>query len=181
MSGHKRGVWSAVFSPVDPVIATCSGDQTIKLWGMTDFACIKTLEGHSSSVLRVHFVSSGLSLVSCGSDGLLKLWNIKTNECINTLDEHSDKIWALAVSQDQSTFVSGGADSSICIWQDHTPFETELEKAKKEQQLLLEQDLSNSIHKKDYKNAILLCLRLEHSIRLHDLFQRVKHENQGIS
>lgn len=39
--GHKRGVWSVKFSPVDQCIATASGDRTVKLWSLQDFTCVK--------------------------------------------------------------------------------------------------------------------------------------------
>lgn len=39
--GHKRGVWSVKFSPADQCLATASGDRTVKLWSLGDFACIK--------------------------------------------------------------------------------------------------------------------------------------------
>jgi hypothetical protein len=39
--GHRRGVWSVAFSPVDVVLATSSADKTIKLWSLGDFACLK--------------------------------------------------------------------------------------------------------------------------------------------
>ena len=59
---------------------------------MADYSCIRTLEGHTSSVLKVHWVSRGLQLVSSGSDGLIKLWAVKTSECSLTLDAHEDKV-----------------------------------------------------------------------------------------
>lgn len=39
--GHKRGVWSVKFSSTDQCLATASGDRTVKLWSLGDFACIK--------------------------------------------------------------------------------------------------------------------------------------------
>jgi len=41
LKGHKRGVWSVKFSPTEQCIATASGDQTIKLWNINDFSCLK--------------------------------------------------------------------------------------------------------------------------------------------
>lgn len=41
LKGHKRGVWSVKFSPTEQCVATASGDQTIKLWNINDFSCLK--------------------------------------------------------------------------------------------------------------------------------------------
>lgn len=41
LQGHKRGVWSVKFSPNDQVVATASGDKSIKLWNVNDFSCLK--------------------------------------------------------------------------------------------------------------------------------------------
>lgn len=43
LKGHKRGVWSVEFSPVDQVVAS-AGDTTVKLWSVVDFTCLKVLE-----------------------------------------------------------------------------------------------------------------------------------------
>ena len=90
--GHKRGVWSVRFGRVERILATGSGDKSVKLWSLDDFSCLKTFEGHTNSVLRVDFLNNGLQLVSAASDGLVKLWNIKEEECITTLDNHEDKV-----------------------------------------------------------------------------------------
>lgn len=90
--GHKRGVWSVKFSPVDQCLATASGDRTIKLWSLADFTCVKTFEGHSNTVLRVDFLTRGMQLASAASDGLVKVWNVKDEECVSTLDNHEEKV-----------------------------------------------------------------------------------------
>jgi U3 small nucleolar RNA-associated protein 13 len=74
------------------VLATASGDKTVKLWNISDFSCIKTFESHANSVLRVDFLSDGQQLVSSGSDGLVKIWNVRTEECVTTMDNHEDKV-----------------------------------------------------------------------------------------
>lgn len=90
--GHKRGVWTVRFGRADRVLATGSGDKTVKLWSLDDFSCLRTFEGHTNSVLRVDFLNAGLQLVSTGSDGLVKLWNVREEECTATLDNHEDKV-----------------------------------------------------------------------------------------
>lgn len=39
--GHKRGVWTVKFGQTEKVLATGSGDKTIKLWNLDDFTCVK--------------------------------------------------------------------------------------------------------------------------------------------
>jgi U3 small nucleolar RNA-associated protein 13 len=90
-TGHKRGVWSVKFGRTERVLATGSGDKTVKLWSLEDFTCVKTFEGHTNPVLRVNFVNSGMQLVSAASDGLVKLWNVREEECVVTLDNHENK------------------------------------------------------------------------------------------
>lgn len=45
--GHKRGVWTVRFSPDADVLATGSGDKSIKLWNLRDFTCIKVSVPHT--------------------------------------------------------------------------------------------------------------------------------------
>jgi U3 small nucleolar RNA-associated protein 13 len=90
--GHKRGVWNVCFGRTERVLATGSGDKTVKLWSLEDFSCVKTFEGHTNSVLRVDFINAGMQLVSAASDGLVKLWNVKEEVCVATMDNHEDKV-----------------------------------------------------------------------------------------
>ncbi|KAI9729081.1 MAG: U3 small nucleolar RNA-associated protein 13 [Chrysothrix sp. TS-e1954] len=79
LRGHKRGIWSAKFAPVDtPAITsetgqvngarglmlTGSGDKSVKIWSLVDYSCLRTFEGHTNSVLKVLWLpqrQSGLS------------------------------------------------------------------------------------------------------------------------
>ncbi|OSD06202.1 U3 small nucleolar RNA-associated protein [Trametes coccinea BRFM310] len=168
--GHKRGVWCVRFGRAERVLATGSGDKTVKLWNLEDFTCVKTFEGHTNSVLRVDFLNAGMQLVSSASDGLVKLWNVRDEECAATMDNHEDKVWALAVSSDESRIVSGAADSVVTFWQDCTE-EQQVEKETQRAKLVeKEQDLQNYLALHDYRNAILLALSMGQPGRLHTMF-----------
>ncbi|PCH34214.1 WD40 repeat-like protein [Wolfiporia cocos MD-104 SS10] len=168
--GHRRGVWTVRFGRAERVLATGSGDKTVKLWSLDDFTCLKTFEGHTNSVLRVDFINAGMQLVSAASDGLVKLWNVRTEECTATLDNHEDKVWALAVSADESRIVSGAADSVVTFWEDCTE-EQEREKESQRADLVQkEQDFLNYLSLHDYRNAIQLALAMDQPGRLLSLF-----------
>lgn len=128
LRGHKRGVWSIKFAPKDTpianinsgsstsrgLVATGSGDKTIKLWSLSDYSCLLTFEGHTNSVLKIVWLppprintsdedvsSRGAAQVhplvaSAGADGLVKVWSPYTGEIETTLDNHIDRVWALA-------------------------------------------------------------------------------------
>ncbi|KAI6047863.1 U3 small nucleolar RNA-associated protein [Pisolithus marmoratus] len=172
--GHKRGVWSVKFGKTERILATGSGDKTIKLWNLEDFTCVKTFEGHANSVLRVDFINHGTQLVSSGSDGLVKLWSTREEECIATLDNHEDKVWALAVSTDERTIVSAAADSVVTVWGDCTEEYEQEKEAKRIELVLKEQDFVNYIALQDYRRAIQLALSMQQPGRLFSMFRDIK-------
>jgi U3 small nucleolar RNA-associated protein 13 len=166
LRGHRRGVWCVAFSPVDQVLASASGDKTVRIWSLADQTCLKTFEGHSNSVLKVVFITRGLQLASCGSDGLVKVWTVRANECAATLDGHEDRVWALAASADGQRLASGSADAVLHVWDDTTQETTEKAQVENEMLLLQQQDLANLIEQKRYREAALLALRLDQPLRL---------------
>ena len=58
------------------MIASASGDNTIKLWN-TDGSLITTLQGHKGAVWDVEFTPDGKNLVSGSEDNNLMLWNLE--------------------------------------------------------------------------------------------------------
>ena len=62
LTGHKRGVWAAAFSPLEQVVATASGDKTVRLWSIKDGSCLRTLQGHTASVLKLQYLTNGLQV-----------------------------------------------------------------------------------------------------------------------
>ncbi|KAJ7751213.1 U3 small nucleolar RNA-associated protein [Mycena maculata] len=172
--GHKRGVWAVRFGRAERVLATGSGDKTVRLWSLDDYTCVKTFEGHTNSVLRVDFLNAGMQLVSAGSDGLVKLWNVKDEECATTMDNHQDKVWALAVSQDERTIVSAAADSVVTFWQDCTEEQEEEKETKRADLVLKEQDFLNYLELNDYRKAIQLAISMGQPGRLLNLFKDIR-------
>ena len=50
LEGHTVGLLSVVFSPSGDMIASGSGDNTVKLWDTRTGRLIHSLEGHTSAV-----------------------------------------------------------------------------------------------------------------------------------
>ncbi|KAI9445056.1 U3 small nucleolar RNA-associated protein [Lactarius indigo] len=175
--GHKRGVWSVRFARGTRILATGSGDRTVRLWRLDDFSCLKVFEGHANSVLRVDWLGSEEvhgQVVSASADGLVKVWDSRTEECVATLDGHDDKVWALTVSRDSKTIVSGAADSIVTEEQDAA------RETARAELVLKEQDFLNYVALHDYKRAIEVALSLGHPGRLLQLFKGL-NGNSGVT
>lgn len=159
LKGHKRGVWSIAFSPIDQAIVSASGDKTIKMWNLKDGTCLRTFEGHIASVLRVQVLSAGTQLMSSGADGLIKLWNIRTAEAVATFDAHEDKVWSLALEDDSGDIAaSGGSDGSIAIWKDCTEADNENAAKEAENLAIQEQELQNAVYDGKWEEAAALAI-----------------------
>ena len=72
LRGHKRGVWAVEFAPLDRALLSASGDKTIKLWSLADGSCLRTLEGHTASVLRATFATAGTQVRAGGVGWVLE-------------------------------------------------------------------------------------------------------------
>ena len=197
LKGHRRGVWSLRFSPVDRVLASASGDKTIRIWSLVDYACVKVLEGHNGSVKTLSWLRGGLHLVSGGDDGLLKCWLVKTSECVGTWtvpvhdgggeaneeageeeDSVGEKVWALDVSADGKLLLTGGVASVLNVWQDVTEEEAEQRRTEEGVQLNREQRLSNAVRRKQWKEAMDIALALKQPRRLHSVLTEVMKEGR---
>ena len=203
LRGHRRGVWSVAFAPKETpsissedgsasssrgLVLTGSGDKTIKIWSLNDYSCLRTLEGHTNSVLKVLWVSSpppstdqdqqkpfnrSPHVASAGGDGLLKIWDASSGECLTTLDNHTDRIWALTANPSTGTLVSGGGDSVVTFWKNTSSQTAAANSAAVTQRVEQDQELQNHIHRGNYREAITLALALNHPARLLALLQNV--------
>ena len=201
LRGHRRGVWSVQFGPKNApsivgqagsasgnrgVVLTGSGDKTIKIWNLSDYSCLRTLEGHTNSVLKVIWLPSLAAddaggrqapsrVASAGGDGLVKVWDAAGGEVVCTLDNHTDRVWALDVKPDTCTLVSGGGDGVITFWKDTTSKTAAAAQTAASQRVEQEQQLENLTHAKAYREAITLALQMNHPARLLALFTSVVH------
>ncbi|KAB8199987.1 WD40-repeat-containing domain protein [Aspergillus parasiticus] len=126
LRGHKRGVWSARFSPNGTpaisssaqgsanrgLIVTGSGDKTVKLWSLSDYSCLLTFEGHTNSVLKVLWLPPS---------------DLSTKKDDDDEDDEDDDEAAPAqknATQARPLVASAAADGLVKIW---SPYTGELE------------------------------------------------------
>ena len=72
LTGHGEGVTSVMFDSTF-LLASGSGDKTIRLWDTKTGSLLGTLEGHGNTVWQVAFDPKNL-LASGSDDSTIKLW-----------------------------------------------------------------------------------------------------------
>jgi WD40 repeat protein/CHAT domain-containing protein len=116
LEGHKGVVYSVRFSPNGKLLASGSGDGTIKLWDGKTGILRHTLMGHSGGVTSVSFSPNGKTLASGSGDMTIKLWDVKTGTVIHTLSGHTAGVTSVSYSPDGKTLASGSGDQTIKVW-----------------------------------------------------------------
>jgi WD40 repeat protein/serine/threonine protein kinase len=114
--GHTGGVRGVAISPDGKTLASCSADQTIKLWDMATHKVVATLTGHRGSVDAIAFSPDGKSLASGSADSTLRLWNVETRQLMASLTNHTKAVSALAFAPNGNLLASGSADQTVRLW-----------------------------------------------------------------
>jgi WD40 repeat protein len=77
---------------------------------------VRTLEGHTSSVMALAFSSDGKVLVSSSRDKSIKFWNVQSGKAERTLTAHNDDVYAVVFSSKWDLLASGSGDKTIKLF-----------------------------------------------------------------
>jgi WD40 repeat protein len=125
LSGHERGVHSAVFSPDGAHIVTASRDNTARIWDTATGKEIAVLRGHESDVLSAVFSPDGARIVTASDDKTARIWDAATAKEIAVLRGHESEVLSAAFSPDGARIVTASFDRTARIWDGATGREIE--------------------------------------------------------
>ncbi|KAG2207386.1 hypothetical protein INT47_006861, partial [Mucor saturninus] len=111
IEGHTASVLCLQYN--DTVIVSGSSDSTLMVSDLASGNHLRSLTGHSDSVLCLKLVGND-RVISCSKDRSLKLWNMDTGECIRTYQGHEAAV--NAVQWMDNHIVSASGDRTIRIW-----------------------------------------------------------------
>jgi len=110
LKGHRAAV-NAVHLHRD-VIATASGDRTVRLWNVQTGDMVRTITNHVRGIACV-YVRNQL-LVTGSSDHVIKIFRLPDGVEIQNLKGHNGLV--RTIEMDGSKIISGSYDQSIKIW-----------------------------------------------------------------
>jgi WD40 repeat protein len=111
---------AVAFAPDGRTLASASGDQTVRLWDLSDRAHPSPLgpplTGHTSLVNAVAFAPDGRTLASASYDRTVRLWDLRGfNEIFDHVDERACSITRGGLNPDEwARYISGLPYQNTC-------------------------------------------------------------------
>lgn len=113
---HSGCISCLTFSADGKILASASGDQTIRLWGRDTGELKRTLNAHSDMVLSVAISPDGQTIASASADQTIRLWSLNSYEQPRIIRGHSGWVTAVAINPDGNILASSSTDGTVKLW-----------------------------------------------------------------
>ncbi|TLS23398.1 uncharacterized protein PpBr36_05976 [Pyricularia pennisetigena] len=122
LTGHSRKVGQVLFNPAaESMLASASGDLTIKLWDVTTGQAHITLK-HPDIVQSLSWNASGNLLVTSSRDKKLRVWDVRQEKPVHEAAGHSGAknsrvVWLGEHNRFATTGFSRMSERQLALWE----------------------------------------------------------------
>lgn len=141
-SGHHDRAWHVAWNPIQPLLASCSSDKSVRLYSynlpssspadLPEFKLVASIPtGHSRTVRTVAWSPSGKTLATASFDSTVGIWEKAEDdeedgtkgdwECISTLEGHESECKSVGYSFNGTLLASCSRDKSVWVWEGMFP------------------------------------------------------------
>ncbi|KAH8805562.1 hypothetical protein F5884DRAFT_799820 [Xylogone sp. PMI_703] len=128
LSGHSRKVGQVLFNPAaENILASASGDYTIKLWDISSGTPHLTLK-HNDIVQSLSWSANGAMLATTSRDKKLRIWDTRQERVAHEVSGHtgaknSRVVWMGEHNRLATTGFSKMSDRQMALWDVGNPAE----------------------------------------------------------
>ena len=113
---HTDTVHRVRFHPKRPLLASASGDGTVRLWHTDKGEPFALLNGHEGVVRDVAWSSDGKMLASAGTDTEIRVWHIEGSREVIRLRGHEDWVLRTCFSPHQDILATSSTNEITMFW-----------------------------------------------------------------
>eukprot|EP01025_Chloroclados_australasicus_P051334 TRINITY_DN5971_c0_g1_i11.p2 TRINITY_DN5971_c0_g1~~TRINITY_DN5971_c0_g1_i11.p2 ORF type:complete len:340 (-),score=29.80 TRINITY_DN5971_c0_g1_i11:1248-2267(-) len=127
LEGHKDKVWKVSWSHSGNMLASCSGDRSVRIWKQVQgqWVCDATLEGcHTRTIRSLSWSPQDTCLATCSFDGTTAIWQRRTQqldsdtwEQVAVLEGHENEVKDVSWSTNGQFLATCGRDKTVWIWE----------------------------------------------------------------